>query len=316
VIELDKAIQIENLKVTFKSKNRRVEAVKGISLTCPSGKKTGIIGESGSGKSLLAMSILQLLPTNAVIDGQCFYKKRNLYKLNRKEISAIRCSDIALIPQNPFESLNPVLTVGRQLVETIRRHDNCSRNQAIQRVKDGLKTFAFKDPERIMSSYSFQLSGGMNQRILSVMGLLCRPNWVIADEPTKGLDAILRKSIYEELQLIAESYTDSVLLITHDLLFAKKFCDYIGVFYRGEMVEWGECRLIFKSPKHPYTHALLASMPQAGMHAIKKNITDQESFESGCSFYAYCTLRTELCKQKQFMRIGHDDHQVRCCRYD
>ncbi len=309
-------IVIKNLKISFNMKHHVVEGVKGISLTCPAEKKTGIIGESGSGKSLLAMSILQLLPQNAVIEGQCLYAGQDMYTLSRKEISEMRGKTIALIPQNPFESMNPVRTVGKQLVETVRCHDGCSKESAQQRVLDGLQAFGFDTPKRIMKSYPFQLSGGMNQRILSVMGLLCRPDWVIADEPTKGLDAVLRKSIYDELELIAASYTKSILLITHDLLFAKKFCDYIAVFYKGELMEWGESSLVFNTPKHPYTQALLASMPHSGMHPIRKRDEGEADAYSGCSFFRYCPSRTQACKESQFIRVSKNGYQVRCCQYD
>jgi len=313
---LDDAIVIENLKVSFESKTSKVEAVKGISLTCPSGMKTGIVGESGSGKSLLAMSILQLLPKNALVEGQCHYKGLELYDADKKVVKSIRCKDIALIPQNPFQSLNPVLTIGRQLRETLRRHDPCSKEAAEKRILAILEAFGFKTPAHIMKAYSFQLSGGMNQRILAVMGLLCRPDWIIADEPTKGLDAVLRKSIYEELEVISKTYTKSVLLITHDLLFAKKFCDKIAVFYRGEMLEWGSCKDIFRQAKHPYTKALIASMPQNGIKPILALDNKDEEVEGGCSFYAYCLKRTASCKVPQALRTLAEGHQVRCCLYD
>lgn len=316
MVVLSSDLEIDNLHVSFKTKDSLVHGVKGISLTCPVGKKTGIVGESGSGKSLLAMSILQLLPSNALVKGTCLYKGDNLYTLNKKQIAELRCREIALIPQNPFQSMNPVLTVGRQLLETVMRHEVCTKDEGLERVRKGLKTFGFKEPDKIMKRYAFQLSGGMNQRILTVMGLLCHPKWIIADEPTKGLDAMLRKSLYEEFETIAATYTNSILLITHDLLFAKKFCDYIAVFYRGEMIEWGECTQLFSAPKHPYTKALLASMPQGGMQAIQKNESSNVAIKQGCTFYECCPIRGKQCEEKQMLRTVTESCKVRCCQYD
>ncbi len=249
-------IKVENLSIQFPSESKAT--VKNMSIEFESDKITGLIGESGSGKSLLAMSILQLLPKDAIVTGNCFYKGNNLYQLNKKEIKRLCAKEIALIPQNPEQAFNPVLKIKRQLLEVLLEHTNNTKESALEIIKENLYSFGFEKPERILNAYPFQLSGGMNQRVLSIMALLCQPQWVIADEPTKGIDAILKKSIYERLAYVAEKHTKSMIVITHDLEFAYKLCDKIAVVYQGEIIEFGDAEQVIKNPQADYTKKLLA----------------------------------------------------------
>jgi peptide/nickel transport system ATP-binding protein len=314
-VRMNDDIVIENLCVNFSTEVSGVGAVENISITFYHDAVTGVVGESGSGKSVLGMSILQLLPSSAKVTGRCVYKNRNLYTLNQEEIRKVRSDEIGLIAQNPKKSLNPVLTVGRQLREPLTKLLGHTSESANNICIEYLTSFGFDNPKLIMKSYPFQLSGGMNQRVLSIMGLICHPDWIIADEPTKGLDAVLRKSVFEVLQKIKKQYTKNMIIITHDLGFAKAISDYIAVFYKGEMIEWGKSQDIFKTPKHPYTRSLIASMPQNGMVAPRMCL--EEDHESKCKFYSKCDERVKACLYSDNkMAMLDDGRQVRCCIYD
>ncbi|GAA0180306.1 ABC transporter ATP-binding protein [Clostridium sediminicola] len=308
-------INIKNLNVKFATRFSGIEVIENINVDFAFGQITGIVGESGSGKSVLGMSILKLLPSTATVTGTCMYGGKDLYKLDRKEIKKIKCKDIGLIAQNPIQALNPVLTIGKQLKEPLIKHLKMSGKEAYGICIKHLKEFGFDNANEIMKKYSFQLSGGMNQRIISIMGLICKPNWIIADEPTKGLDSILRKSVYEVLLNIKEHYTKSMIIITHDLYFAKKICDNIVVMHKGEIVEAGKIQDVFNSPKHPYTKGLINATPQNGMIPIPEGINKKE--KSGCKFYDRCTSSNIKCVTDRIdMKRLNDGRLVRCKLYD
>lgn len=308
-------ISIKNLNVEFVTRFSNFKAIENINIDFAFGEITGIVGESGSGKSVLGMSILQLLPYNATVTGTCMYDTKDLYKADKKEIKKVRCKDIGLIAQNPIQSLNPVLTIEKQLKEPLKKHIKKSDKEAYDICINYLKDFGFNNPKQIIKKYPFQLSGGMNQRIISIMGLICRPNWIIADEPTKGLDSMLRKNVYELLVNIKESYTKSMIIITHDLYFAKKICDNIVVMYQGEIVEAGKTEKIFKCPKHPYTKGLINATPQNGMIPIPDGII--KVGKSGCKFYDRCSSSSAICiTDKIDIKRLNDGRLVRCQLYD
>ena len=226
-------IEIRNLSVSFQDGGETVHAMEGVNAYFPAGSVTGLIGESGSGKSLLGMSILGLLSGQAKVEGTCMYKGMDLYRLPEKEMQEIRGKEISLIPQNPTESLNPIRRIGKQLTECMTVHGNKDKELANSRRDEFLRRFGFADPDRISRAYSFQLSGGMNQRVISAMGLMNRPKWAIADEPTKGLDAILRRQVYQVLKEISETDTEGMIVITHDIALAGVLCDRLMVLYYG-----------------------------------------------------------------------------------
>lgn len=290
---MENTITIKNLTVEFQTAHGSVKAVHDVNTVFEAGKITGLIGESGSGKSVLGMSILKLLPATAKVSGSCFFQGRDLYRLKEAEIRKFRGKEIALIPQNPSESLNPVRKIGPQLMEAMTVHDRTKKKEAALRMEELLLRFGFQDPETIKKQYSFQLSGGMNQRIISVLGLMNHPGWMIADEPTKGLDAILRSQVYGVLKSIVEENHSNMIIITHDILLAEKLCDEIRVLYAGELLEQGKTEEVFHRPKHPYTKGLIHSLPSKGMKPIGGIIPGRKP--GPCKFYERCSVALPRC---------------------
>ncbi|EET62144.1 ABC transporter, ATP-binding protein [Marvinbryantia formatexigens DSM 14469] len=313
---MSKDIEIRNLCVSFPEKNGVSQVVTDVHALFGEGVVTGLIGESGSGKSVLGMSILQLLPKNAVVEGSCMYEGRNLYNLTQEEMRKIRGQEIALIPQNPSESLNPIRRIGKQLIEGVTAHKSLSRKEARNRRDALLVRFGFPEPEKINRAYTFQLSGGMNQRVISALGLMEQPEWVIADEPTKGLDAILRRQVYRVLKEISEQETRGMIVITHDIALAGALCKRLMVLYKGTVLEQGETAQILENPAHPYTQGLIASLPEKGMHPIRRADPGKISETKGCRFYPRCPYGTEKCRKTLPPEIQLPDGRlVRCNRY-
>lgn len=309
-------IQIQGMSVSFSHRGRLTPVLTDVSAVFPEGTVTGLIGESGSGKSVLGLSILRLLPAGARVEGTCFYKGRDLFSMSEREIKNVRGREIALIPQNPTESLNPVRTVGRQLAEQGSFWKKGEKEQIRRRRDELLERFGFQDPDKINRSYSFELSGGMNQRVISALGLMNRPEWVIADEPTKGLDAILRRQVYGALKDMGESEARGMIVITHDIALAGALCRRLMVLYKGCVLEQGETKQILEEPLHPYTKGLMDSLPEKGMHPIRRADKEKERCLSGCRFYPRCPWGEEPCKEKlppeTELSVGR---KVRCFRY-
>ena len=209
-------IEIQHLSVCFDTAQGPVYAVNDLSTTFRAGRISGVIGESGSGKSVMGMSLLRLLPNTARVTGKCFFGEDELYSMPLRRLRRLRGAAIGLIPQNPGASLDPVMKLRRQLTEAITTHGRWKRREAEAQAAELLRRFGFEEPERILNQYSFQMSGGMNQRLVSALGLACRPGWVIADEPTKGLDAVIRNQVYSVLRQIYTEHHCSMLVITHD----------------------------------------------------------------------------------------------------
>jgi len=289
-------IALEHLYVTFETPSRTVCAVRDATATFQPGQTTGLIGESGSGKSVLGMSILGLLPQNAKVTGHCIYRGRDLYQLSGRELQRLRGEEIALIPQNPVEALNPVRRIGRQLTEAVTCHRPSQRQAAKEQGLLLLHRLGFEEPEQIWRRYSFQLSGGMNQRVISALGLMNSPAWILADEPTKGLDAILRRQVYEVLRtVIEENRSGGMLVITHDMMLAQRLCDKLLIFYMGQILEEGDTDAVIGSPGHPYTRGLLGAMPSRGMRPIPRPCREAGA---GCAFYARCPHAGKRCAQE------------------
>lgn len=309
-------IEIRGLNVFFAEGEHESHVVADVNASFPAGTVTGLIGESGSGKSVLGMSILQLLPGDARVCGECIYKGQDLYRLEEAEIRRIRGQEIALIPQNPSESLNPIRTIGRQLVEGLAAHGERDRDRAAQRRDALLKRFGFADTKRINASYSFQLSGGMNQRVISALGLMNQPRWVIADEPTKGLDAILRRQVYATLREIARSETEGMIVITHDIALAAALCDRLMVLYKGVILEQGPTERLMNDPLHPYTRGLIASLPSRGMHPIPREMPERAGRVQGCRFYPRCPYAEARCAEALPPETRpNEGRTVRCYRH-
>lgn len=313
---MEKDICMKNFSVCFRTTSGPVYAVRDANTVFESGKVTGMIGESGSGKSVLGMGILKLLASNAYLDGECWYGEEKISSLPEKKMKTLRGKEIALIPQNPAEALNPVVKIKKQLIEAVTVHGRKKGKEAEGQYHRLMQRFGFLDDETIGRKYSFQLSGGMNQRVISVLGLMNRPRWVIADEPTKGLDAILRKQVFQVLKEIVACDTKSMILITHDVVLAQRLCDKILVLYKGEILEQGDTDVVLEQPLHPYTQGLVNALPSRGMKPIPLPSQGREGMENGCVFYSRCQMACDRCgKERPGDFSTKDGRKVRCFRY-
>jgi peptide/nickel transport system ATP-binding protein len=266
---------------------------------------------------VLGQSILRLLPSSALTSGSIVFEGKNLLEMSEKEIRAVRGKKIAYINQNPTEALNPVLKIGTQLVESLRVCGGLGKKEAKAHALDILASLSFEDPADIMNKYPMELSGGMKQRALTAMAMGGKPPFLIADEPTKGLDALIRGQVIDSLMKFVEFTGCSGLIITHDLKFASAMCNTLALMYAGEIVEYGPAKELFASPKHPYLKALLASMPQNGMHVLKGNSCSLIDIPSGCRFASRCEHACEKCRAKhpEMLSVG-DNRMARCLLYD
>lgn len=309
-------IEIQNLSVCFDTAQGPVYAVRDLSTTFRAGRISGVIGESGSGKSVMGMSLLRLLPNTARVTGRCFFGQEELYSMPLRKLRKLRGAAIGLIPQNPNASLDPVMKLSRQLTEAITTHGRRNQREAKKQAADLLRRFGFEEPERILTQYPFQMSGGMNQRLVSALGLACRPGWVIADEPTKGLDAVIRNQVYSVLRQIYTEHHCSMIVITHDLALARRLCDDIRVLYMGQIIEQGTAEEVMERPRHPYTAGLIHSLPSKGMIPIPP--PDPERMEhTGCPFYPRCRQAGERCsREKPEDYTLPEGGKVRCFLYE
>lgn len=309
-------IHIRDLSVMFDTALGQVRAVQDVSSSFPFGEITGMIGESGSGKSVMAMSILKLLGESAKIQGECWYGDQDLYALKETELQRLRGREFGLIPQNPTASINPMIKIKKQLMEPLCLHGLANKREAQERVYQLLQEFGFDNPRAIGEKYAFEMSGGMNQRVISALGLICNPPWIIADEPTKGLDSILRNQVYQVLKRIHCERGCGMLVITHDLLLAQKLCHGLRVTYGGQMVEQGGCAQIFQNPLHPYTQGLLGALPQNGMKPMALAQEGQDVGKSSCVFYPRCPKATPCCINRPMEDFPVEDgRKVRCFLY-
>lgn len=304
-------ICIDNLNIYFKTKYGDVRAVDHVSLEFHFGKINALIGETGSGKSVLGLSLLGLLADNAVIDGKVIYKKDDLLKLSQKAFQAIRGREIALIPQNPDTSLNPTMKVGKQVAEGINLHQGKGMKEAWKKALSLIEGFML--PAILAKSYPFELSGGMKQRILAAVGISGNPDWIVADEPTKGLDAVVRKQVAETFRKIKEDREMGMVLITHDLLLAGNLADRIAVMYAGDILEIGDAKEVLGDPKHPYTIGLVNSQPHKGMVAMEGFAPSLIKPPKGCKFYPRCPYAKDRCgSEKPGFYHLQNGWKVRC----
>lgn len=309
-------IEIQHLSVCFDTTQGPVYAVNDLSTTFRAGRISGVIGESGSGKSVMGMSLLRLLPNTARVTGKCFFGPHELYSMSLRQLRKLRGAAIGLIPQNPGASLDPVMKLRRQLTEAITTHGKWNRKEAEAQASKLLRQFGFEDPEHILNQYSFQMSGGMNQRLVSALGLACRPGWVIADEPTKGLDAVIRNQVYTVLRQIYAEHRCSMIVITHDLALARRLCDDIRVLYMGQIIEQGTADEVMEHPHHPYTAGLIRSLPSQGMVPIPPPDPNRLSHR-GCPFYPRCSKAMPRCgKEKPGDYLLPTGGKVRCFLYE
>jgi len=301
-------LRIENLTVHFKTNMGLVRAVDGVSLSVNEGETFTVIGESGSGKSVLGLSILRLLPKNALARGKIIFNGKNLLELNEKEMRRIRGKEIAWVPQN-VSFLNPVLNVGFQCAEPIIQHMKLEIKSAWERVK---RVFNFLKIGDRLKDYPHQFSGGMRQRVLVAMGITTNPKLIIADEPTKGLDADKRENVIELFESIKGK---TILLITHDLHLAERIADRIAVLYCGKILEICNANEFFEEPLHPYSIGLINSLPSRGLKPIKGFQPSMINPPKGCRFRERCEFASSKCKEEPPL-INLNGRFVRCWLYD
>ena len=294
-------LSVKNLNIGFNFLDGYVEAIHNVSFELSKGKTLAIVGESGCGKTISTMSVLRLLPKNSKITGgEIFYDNQNLLKLSEKEMQKIRGRKIALIPQDPMTSLNPLYTIGNQLLEIIELHQGVKGKEAEKLAIDALERVKIPDAKEKLSAYPHEFSGGMKQRVIIAMALACRAEIIIADEPTTALDVTVQAQIMDLLKDIKEKNNMSMILITHDLGVVSQYADKIAVMYAGHIAEFADKDTLFKNPKHPYTQALLKVILDINSNHIETIDGQPPSITEkipGCPFYPRCRKSMDICKK-------------------
>lgn len=307
-------LKITGLRVQFPTLGGVVKAVNTVDLELEEGENLGLIGETGSGKTVLGIAIVRLL-NGAEVEGRIEYLGRDFLKLNEVEMQKMRGKEISVIFQNPTTSLNPVLKVGEQIAESIRLNEDLDGTHAKKRAVQILELVGISDALHWADRYPHQLSGGMAERVMIALGLACNPRLVIADEPTKGLDVKVKMQVVGVMREMCKD--KSLLLITHDLGAAAEICNRIAVMYGGEILEMAKTEEIFRRPFHPYTKGLLRSLPIMGLRPIKGMSPSLIDLPSGCRFHPRCDLADEICRREHPDLVELEDgHHVRCFRYD
>jgi oligopeptide/dipeptide ABC transporter ATP-binding protein len=313
-------LDIQHLSTAYVSERGRrvVRAVDDVSLTLEAGQTLGIVGESGSGKTTLALSILRLLPPGArIVSGSLLFEGENLVDKSPGEMRKVRGKKIAMILQDPLASLNPLFTVGDQVAEPLRVHENASRASAMSRAGGLLKAVRISAPQSRLREYPHQMSGGMRQRIVGAIAISCEPRLLIADEPTTSLDLTIQAQYLKLLRDIQREHGLAMIFITHNLGIVAKMCDHVAVMYAGRIVESGPVERIFDAAKHPYTRALLASIPKLGdpsarLVAIDGQPPDLAALPAGCAFAPRCPSAMDRCREGEIPDVRANGHSARC----
>ena len=318
---MEELLKIENLTVGIHSPMGKVQAVRDVSLALRPGEVLAIVGESGCGKSMTSLCIMQLLNSPpAVINGSIKLRGRELLALTDKQMQLIRGNKISMIFQEPMTSLNPVFTIGDQLCETFMLHQGLSRKEAMKKAVELLEMVKIPEPQQRVKEYPHQLSGGMRQRVMIAMALACRPELLIADEPTTALDVTIQAQVLDLMRELQKEMGTAIAFITHDLGVVSEMCDRVIVLYCGEMMEEASVDEIFENPKHPYTEGLMATLPkfdQPGhLATIPGTVPPSGKYPKGCVFAPRCQYATEQCHgcKPPVTDLGNG-HKVRCFRY-
>ncbi|MDK2832655.1 MAG: peptide/nickel transport system ATP-binding protein [Methanolobus sp.] len=307
-------LEVKDLFVEFPTRNGSVKAVDGVSFCIKEGESFGIIGETGSGKSVIGLAILRLLPPTARIKGTILFEGRDVYTMNSREMREMRGRFVSLMPQNPATSLNPVLKNSIQVSEVFEQH-GIKRAEGLKKAKDIMSKLLLTDPGRVCDQYPCQLSGGMKQRLLASISLSMHPQLMIADEPTKGLDNESREKTVELFDKIRSEYGSSMLIITHDLDFARDVCDRVAVMYSGRMVEINRAGIIVTSPSHPYAKGLVQALPRNGLVPMDGQSPGRINLPDGCLFYQRCKSRKDVCKKQVPVMKIFEGGRVSCHLY-
>ena len=317
----EKILEVQELTTMFRTERGIIKAVDGVSFHVNKGEILGIVGESGCGKSVTSQSILRLFDEKytAQYQGKILFKGRDLLKIPMKEMQDIRGHEISMVFQDALSSLNPVFTVGEQIMETILIHQNVRKEEAKKRSIEMLRLVGIPAPEQRFSQYPHELSGGMRQRVMIAIALSCCPNLLIADEPTTALDVTIQAQIMELIVKLNRQMDMGVILITHDLAVVAETCSRVAVMYLGQIVEEADVEHIFDNPLHPYTRGLIQSIPQLEgvrqkrLYMIKGMVPLLSQIPEGCRFAPRCEFATDECRKRmpQLTEVG-EGHRVRC----
>ncbi len=316
-------LNVEGLRTSFFTDDGELSIVNNIDFHVNSGEILGIVGESGCGKSITSMSIMGLIPAQTgKVDGQILFKGENLTLASERRMRQIRGNEIAMIFQEPMTSLNPVFTIGEQLLEAIKIHRKLPKRQAKEHVIEMLKLVGLPRPEELLNEYPHQLSGGMRQRVMIAMAMICNPELLIADEPTTALDVTIQAQILDLMKALNKETDTAIIMITHDLGVIAEMCSRVMVMYAGYIVEETDVRTIFKNPKHPYTVGLIQSVPDIRhkkdqLYTIKGNVPKPGSIQAGCHFAPRCEHAFDRCfaQTPDLLKISNV-HKVKCWLYE
>lgn len=322
-MEDQKLLQLHNLNVSFWTERDYLHAIHDVSFDVKKGEILGIVGESGCGKSVTADAILQLHDGQTTdYEGEINFEGKNLLTLSERDLRKVRGNRISMIFQDPMSSLNPVFTVGHQLIESLRAHRKLSKKDARTRAIEILRKVGIPSPEIRIDEYPHQLSGGMRQRVMIAIAICCEPQLLIADEPTTALDVTIQSQILQVLKDLQEKNGMSVIMITHDLGVVAETCQRVVVMYLGQVIEVGTVKQIFDSPLHPYTKGLLRSMPnpdsnpEEPLYEIKGTVPPLNAIPVGCRFANRCPFATDQCRTSNpSLENFNDSHQVRCWNF-
>lgn len=317
----DMILSIRNLSVNYSTEDGDVKAVRDVSFDLERGKTIGLVGETGAGKTTIALTIMGLLPEPPakVISGEVEYNGTDVFRMSPKKRTSLRGSQMSMIFQDPMTSLNPIETVGSQITEAILNHNKISRAEARMRAVDKLEMVGI--PGERFDEYPHQFSGGMKQRIVIAIALACNPELLIADEPTTALDVTIQAQVLELMRNLKKEYNTSLVLITHDLGVVAKICDKVAVVYAGEIIESGTLKDIYTDKRHPYTIGLFDSLPDiendaATLKVIQGSVPDPSNLPEGCKFNPRCPYATEACRSGDIKPVKiSDTHMVRCNRF-
>ncbi|OLN33701.1 ABC transporter ATP-binding protein [Desulfosporosinus metallidurans] len=317
-------LQVKDLRTHFYTEAGVVKAVDGVDLEINKGETLGVVGESGSGKSITAMSIMRLIPVppGKIVSGEVMFSGKDLIKATESEMMKIRGNEIAMIFQDPMTSLNPVLTVGEQIMEAIILHQKTGRSEAKKRAVEMLKKVGIPEAESRVNNYPHQFSGGMRQRVMIAMALSCNPKLLIADEPTTALDVTIQAQILDLMNNLKKDFGTAIMLITHDLGVVAELCQKVLVMYAGNTVEYTNAEALFAAPKHPYTWGLLGSLPKLDesekqrLEPIEGQPPDLRRLPQGCNFAPRCKHKKPICEQqKPTLQEIEQGHFVSCFLY-
>lgn len=318
---MSRLIEINDLEVGFKTYGGEVQAVRGVSFHMDEGECVGVVGESGCGKSVTAKALLKLIPSppGRIKNGSIIFEGKDIISYNKKQIRPIRGAEISMIFQDPMTSLNPTMTIERQIGEVIVKHQHANRGQVYERTLEIMKLVGIPNPEKRLKQYPHEFSGGMRQRVMIAIAMACNPKLLIADEPTTALDVTIQAQILDLMKDLQKQFNTSIMLITHDLGVVANMAQRVLVFYAGKIIESGSCDDIFKDPRHPYTWGLLKSMPRVDskskelLASIEGAPPDLFKPPVGCAFMPRCEHAMRLCGIAEPPMIHiNDTHEAAC----